>query len=125
MPGRSSSSVRVFYPKFRRAELLQTLDERLPELAAVLPLVRVVLFGSYAKGNYTVGSDVDLLIVYRGDPRPDAYALAKEILTIPRLEPHLYTIDEYKGLQDSVDRMSAGGVVLSLSEEVSGPDSTE
>jgi hypothetical protein len=116
MRKRSSSSVRVFYPKLDRTELVRILSQGLRELNAKLPLVRAVLFGSYAKGNYTVGSDVDLLIIYRGDPEPNAYAIVKRILNVPRLEPHLYTEDEYRKLKGTLDRMLAGGVVLFPSE---------
>ncbi len=91
MPEESSRSVRVFYPKWSRAEVIERLRAGVKELSRHLRLRKVVLFGSYAKGNYTVGSDVDLLVVYGGEPRPDAYALVKRILDIPRLEPHLYT----------------------------------
>ncbi len=112
MHKRSSSSVRVFYPKIDRTKLLQILSKQLKELEAKLPLVRVVLFGSYAKGNYTVRSDVDLLIVHQGKPRADAYATAKEVLSVPRLEPHLYTQEEYERLKGNLDRMSTGGIVL-------------
>jgi len=75
MPERSSSSVRVFYPRFDRAWLLQTLRARVDRLRALLPVRRVVLFGSYASGRSTVASDVDLLVVYDDPPRADAYAL--------------------------------------------------
>lgn len=112
MPPRSSSSVRVFYPRLDRAELLRRLRAGVERLLAVLPLRRVVLFGSYAKGTYTVASDVDLLVVYGGDPRPDAYALVRQTLDIPRLEPHLYSETEYAATAATVDRMIAGGVVL-------------
>lgn len=112
MPERSSGSVRIFYPAFDKAELVRVLSERLGSLKATLPLVRVVLFGSYAKGTYTVGSDVDLLVVYRGEPRPDAYALVKRALSVPRLEPHLYTEAEYKAAASTVNRMVQGGVTL-------------
>lgn len=112
MRTRSSGSVRIFYPGFDQAELLRTLRERLGRLESKLPLVRVVLFGSYARGTYTVGSDVDLLVVYRGESRPDAYALAKRLLAIPRLEPHLYTEAEYQGARTTVDRMVRDGVTL-------------
>ena len=108
----SSSSVRVFYPEFDRAEIIQILSERLRELKKRLPLVQVTLFGSYAKGNYTVGSDIDLLIVYAGEERPDAYALVKQTLGLPRLEPHLYTEAEYRQARDKLTKMSEGGVVL-------------
>jgi len=112
MRKRSSTSVRIFYPKLDREGLIKLLSERLGELAARLPLVRVVLFGSYAKGNYTVGSDVDLLIVHKGKPRDDAYAIVKRVLNIPRLEPHIYTEGEYRGMEGTLSKMTEDGVVL-------------
>ena len=112
MRTRSSGSVRIFYPAFDKAELLRTLRECLGHLESKLPLVRVVLFGSYARGTHTVGSDVDVLVVYRGEPRPDAYALTKRALGIPRLEPHLYTEAEYEGARTTVAKMVRGGVTI-------------
>ena len=112
MPTRSSSSVRVFYPRFDKAALVHLLQERLRPLDARLPLERVVLFGSYATGRHTVASDIDVLIVYRGAPRADAYALARQILDIRGLEPHLYTEAEYEVARATVERMIAGGEVL-------------
>jgi len=38
---------------------------------------------------------VDLLIVYKGGKRADAYAVAKKTLNIQPLEPHLHSEDEY------------------------------
>lgn len=112
MPERSSSSVRVFYPKFDGGWLIRALRERIEGLEAELPIRRVVLFGSYAKGTSTVASDVDLLVIYQGAPRADAYALTKRTLNIPRLEPHLYTEAEYEAVASTVERMIEGGVVV-------------
>lgn len=112
MRRRSSSSVRIFYPKFDKEEILQILSERLKELEEKLPLVHVVFFGSYAKQNYTVGSDVDILVIYRGEKRDDAYAVVKKVLDIPRLEPHPYTEEEYERMKATLSRMTDGGVVL-------------
>lgn len=112
MQTRSSGSVRIFYPGFDQAEVLRTLREGLVRLESKLPLVKVILFGSYARGTYTVGSDVDLLVVYRGEPRTNAYALTKRALQIPRLEPHLYTQAEYEKARTTVDRMVRGGVTI-------------
>ncbi len=120
MQKRSSSSVRVFYPKFDKEELLQIISERLQELEVRLPLVRVVLFGSYAKGNYTVGSDVDLLVVYDGRRRDDAFAIVKKAFDIPRLEPHVYTQEEYRRMRGTLSRMAEGGVVLLSREKGNG-----
>jgi predicted nucleotidyltransferase len=53
-------------PAIRRA-LDRLIEERFrpdPNVAAVY------LFGSFARGNAVPGSDVDLLVVLRADPRP-------------------------------------------------------
>lgn len=108
----SSGSVRVFYPRFDRAELVALLRAGVSRLAERLPLRRVVLFGSYAKGAHTVASDVDLLVIYQGEPRPDAYALTRRVLAIRRLEPHVYSESEYASLAATLDRMAAGGIEI-------------
>jgi len=112
MPRRSSPSVRVFFPRFDREALVGALRERTPALAARLPLVRVVLFGSWAVSRHTAASDVDLLVVYRGDTRDDAFGIVKTTLAIPGLEPHAYSEREAELMRDRLARMTAGGVVI-------------
>jgi hypothetical protein len=51
---RLGHTLKVFYPPFSRKELLAALGQRLPALQGQLPLKRVVLFGSWAKGRHTV-----------------------------------------------------------------------
>ncbi len=108
----SSSSVRIFYPRFEKEELIQKLQKKIEDLSRKLPLSLVVLFGSYAQGRYTVASDVDLLVVYGGKERRDAFATAKRTLNIPMLEPHIYSEDAYAKLRSTIDRMIADGLVL-------------
>jgi len=112
MQKKSSTSVRVFYPRFDKDEIIERLKVRLPLLAKKLPLLRAVLFGSYAKGNYTVASDIDLLIVYKGKQRKDAFAICKKTLGIPGLEPHLYSKAESEEAKERLERMTRNGVVL-------------
>jgi predicted nucleotidyltransferase len=112
MPSRSSTSVRIFYPRRNREELIRELKDRLPALTVELPLLRVLLFGSYASGRFTTASDIDLLVVYRGPHREDAYALVRKVLQVPRLEPHVYSFDEYAAARATVQRMERDGVVL-------------
>lgn len=112
MPRRSSSSVRVFYPRVDRESLIRLLRERLPALAARLPLVRVVLFGSWAHGRHTVASDVDVLVIYEGERREDAFSVVKTALAMPGLEPHVYAAREVEASRARLERMLAGGVVL-------------
>ena len=114
MPKRSSSSVRVFYPPYSREELLALLRQRAPALQAKLPLTRLVLFGSYATGRQTVASDIDLLVISAGRPRPEAYALVKRTLSILRLEPHVYAETEYAQARTTIERMSRNGIPLEL-----------
>ena len=112
MPKESSRSVRIFYPRFDKEALIRELKKRLRDLERKLPLSYVVLFGSYAQGNYTVASDVDLLVVYKGEERNDAFGTVKRTLEIPLLQPHVYTEDGYEQIKDVIARMTAGGVVL-------------
>jgi len=112
MPKGSSSSVRIYYPQFDRQQLIQKLKEDLEVLKEKLPLLLVVLFGSYAKGNYTVASDVDLLVVYEGRERKDAFATVKKTISVPRLEPHVYSESEYEAVKETISNMTKDGVVL-------------
>jgi len=104
--------VRIFSPPFDRETLVEHLRRRVKDLRAVLPVTRVVLFGSYARKRHTIASDIDLLIVYAGPKRDDAYALVRRTLDLPRLEPHLYTEDESRLFQKTVDRMVVGGISI-------------
>ncbi len=113
----SSGSVKVFFPKLTRAEVIRLLSARLKELREKLPLEQVVLFGSYAKGNYTAASDIDLLVVYRGEKREDAYALVKKTLDLPRLEPHVYHVSEFEEMAKTIKKMTKDGVLLFRSDE--------
>lgn len=80
------------------------------ELRLRLPVTLVLLFGSYARGNYTVASDIDLLVVYSGQAREDAFAIVKTTLGLQGLEPHVYSEEEYRSLQPTLDRMTEGGI---------------
>ena len=75
MQKKSSSTVKVYYPRYRRYELIQYLEQRVGLLAQRIPLKLVMLFGSYAEGRYTAASDIDLLVVYEGRKRDDIYKI--------------------------------------------------
>jgi predicted nucleotidyltransferase len=112
MPIRSSGSVKVSYPPTSRAQLVALLRERLPALAAVLPVKRAVLFGSWATDRATAFSDVDLLVVYDGPPRDDAYKTVRRCLDVRGLEPHVYAETEAANLRPTLDRMTRAGISL-------------
>jgi len=59
---------------------------------------RVILFGSYAKGNAKTDSDIDLLIIKNTNKRP--VDRIKEVLNLtwgysPRIEPQVLTPKEF------------------------------
>ncbi|HHW01365.1 MAG TPA: nucleotidyltransferase domain-containing protein [Thermoanaerobacterales bacterium] len=109
MHEKSSNSVQIFYPEFSKKDILNILLKNIHRLNEVLPLAKVILFGSYAKGRYSIESDVDLLIVYKGDRRSDVYSTVKKILRIPRLEPHIYSEGEYEEMKDTIEKMLSDG----------------
>ncbi|MEW5768594.1 MAG: nucleotidyltransferase domain-containing protein [bacterium] len=112
MQKRSSSAVRIFYPRFKREEVIERIRAGLKALGENLPLESGILFGSYAKDNYTVGSDIDLLIIYKGKRREEIYSLSKRLLGILGLEPHVYCSEEYEEMKQTIDRMAKDGIVL-------------
>ncbi len=108
----SSGSARVFYPRFNKEQVIRTIHSRLSDLNKQLPLMLVALFGSYAKGNYTAASDIDLLVVYGGREREDAFAVIKEVIDIPHLEPHVYSQTEYDAMHETINKMMRDAIVL-------------
>jgi UTP:GlnB (protein PII) uridylyltransferase len=95
MQKKSSSTVKVYYPRYRRDELIQYLKQKVGLLAQRIPLKLVMLFGSYAEGRYTAASDIDLLVVYEGRKRDDIYKIVWDTIALPNLQPHIYTADEW------------------------------
>ncbi|MGB9821356.1 MAG: nucleotidyltransferase domain-containing protein [Pseudothermotoga sp.] len=112
MPKRSSGSVRIFYPEYNKEKVLEIIRNSLLQLLKVLPVKLVVLFGSYAKGNFTVFSDVDLLVVYDDPIREDAYKIVKKTIRLKGLEPHVYSLSEYKQIEKTIAKMIENGVVV-------------
>lgn len=111
MPSRSFGSVRVFYPLKNRKQVISEITRTLPRLKQQLPVVRLALFGSYARDEHTVSSDIDLLVVYEGASRPDAFSVVKKTIALPRLEPHVYSEDEFAQVRTTLESMLAKGSV--------------
>lgn len=112
MQGKSSASVRVFYPAWTKEELVQRPKEGVAKLSLLLPLKQVTLLGSWARGTHTVASDVDLLVTYEGAKREDAFSLVKKTIDIPCLEPHVYTEEEFTVLGPGFKATMLDGVVI-------------
>jgi predicted nucleotidyltransferase len=105
-------SVRVFSPRLSREQVLEALRGAVGRLRARLPVRRVVLFGSHARGDFTAASDVDLLVVYADPAREDAFAVVKKAVGLPHLEPHVFSESEFEAVKDGWKRPLAEGVPL-------------
>jgi predicted nucleotidyltransferase len=78
------------------------------ELSRHPDLVRVGYFGSYARGNWSVGSDVDLLAVVRNSPQPfHERAIDWDLLKLPvPADILVYTEDEWRALEEAQGRFA-------------------
>jgi predicted nucleotidyltransferase len=57
------SHVRVTYPALTKAQVVQRLTQAYAGLRRRLPVTKMILYGSYAQGRHTAGSDIDVIVV--------------------------------------------------------------
>lgn len=111
MPVRSLRSSTLRWP--RRDEVFSALEAWVSTLE-VPGLLAVGVFGSYARGDYGVGSDLDLLIVLNSSALPFERRMALlplENLPVPA-EALVYTLEEWCALPprpSSARRSGYGG----------------
>ena len=104
MPRKYSSSVKIFFPKFSREEVVREVSRCAAELRDGLGLECIILFGSYAKDRYTVASDIDLLVIFDDEKSSEdnVYKSLMKSIKLPRVELHIIPKKEirfYKGLR--------------------------
>jgi predicted nucleotidyltransferase len=89
--------VRIPVERFvKRIETLRIVEEYAVKLQKTLGRVTVILFGSYARGDYNVWSDIDIIVVsegFTGRRILDRYDLIPE--APPGVEPILLTPSEF------------------------------
>ncbi len=83
------------YPALTRRQIVERLRQARIRLKAKLPVSEMILYGSYAQDRYTAGSDIDIIVVYEGHPREGAYRLVMDEVGLPRLEPKVYTKEQF------------------------------
>ncbi|MHB8360386.1 MAG: nucleotidyltransferase family protein [Thermoplasmataceae archaeon] len=89
-----SKEVKVFYPKYKKKELVECLQKKFLEITGKIKIVDARLFGSYAKGTNTAFSDIDIFVVVDGYDKESAYSICWDIIEIPEIELHLYVREE-------------------------------
>jgi predicted nucleotidyltransferase len=107
MPVRSLNSFVLVWPT--RAEVDDAVREWVARTAAQKPDVRRIgYFGSYARGDWGVGSDLDLVaIVDASSERRDRRALAWDTTSLPvPADLLIYTEAEWQALRASQSRFA-------------------
>lgn len=114
------NSVRVYFRRYNKDELIKILKEKSELLAKQIPIVKVILFGSYAKGNATAASDVDVFVVHKCSKNINAYSVVWDSLYVPQLELHVYHYDVYRKMKEErnslVNVVEKEGIVIYTSE---------
>ena len=100
--------------KYTGEYLEQSLEELLEELAgsitAQYPQAQVILFGSYARGDYTKDSDFDICVLLpqitqnRSDLRVDMACTVRDDFPMP-FDLIAFTFDEFEEMAKSQSRL--------------------
>ncbi|MBC7091394.1 MAG: nucleotidyltransferase domain-containing protein [Nitrososphaeria archaeon] len=116
MQRKSSSSVKIYYPKHDQGKVVEELRNAIKTLADELGIEKVVLFGSYARNQYTVASDIDILVVFDETVCDEdrVYKTVRKRVRLSRLEPHLITKTEYYRVRELkwIKTLEKEGIVI-------------
>ena len=93
-----------------------TIDEIkriLTPIVSPYPISRVILFGSYANGNATQGSDVDLILDSEGKLNAfDYFGVIGMIVKKMPIKVDVFELDEIKKPSSMFDNISKEGVII-------------
>lgn len=81
-----------------------------------IPVKKMILYGSYAKGNSRPYSDIDVCIVsdkfLKNKDRHETYLWKKVLEVDPRIEPIGYYPAEFRDIDPLVDEIKKHGVLI-------------
>lgn len=98
-------------------EVLSVTTEYISKLKQQIPIEKVVLFGSYATGNYTKESDIDLAVfspAFANMSRVDGltFLLMQALGFKMDLQPQPYTMEDYVEHNGLVDEILKTGIEI-------------
>lgn len=98
-------------------EVLRITTEYINKLKQYIPVEKVILFGSYAKGNYTKHSDVDLAVfspAFENMTRVDGltFLLMQALSYRIDIQPQPYTMKDYVEHTGLIDDILKTGVEI-------------
>ena len=101
MPVRSLNSSVLIWPDFFAVD--RAVRAWAEETARLRPeVLRIGYFGSYARGDWGVGSDLDLVVIVKGSESPferRRIGWGTDLLPVPT-DLLVYTKEEWKAVQD-------------------------
>lgn len=100
-------------------EVLNITAEYIYKLNQQIPVEKAILFGSYAKGNYSIDSDVDLAIfspVFENMTRVDGltFLLMQALGYKIDIQPQPFTMKDYIEKTGLVDEILKTGVEIKI-----------
>ncbi len=105
----------------REKETLRTFVERVRQSLGE-NLVRIILFGSKARGRAKRGSDIDLLVIVQNRDIPTEKKVIEQVVetelhyNIYRLSPVIYSVEDYEERKKIgapfISEVEADGVIL-------------
>ncbi|MEM2122235.1 MAG: nucleotidyltransferase domain-containing protein [Candidatus Bathyarchaeia archaeon] len=127
---KSSNSVKIFFPKYNLEAAIEEIQRTINIFSNRLALERVIIFGSYAKGEYTVASDIDLFIVFDESKcgKDTVYKTLMKNIRLPRLELHILAKKDYEEMKGSrwIREIENVGIdILNIKQPRVGSYSTE
>lgn len=98
-------------------EILSLTTDYINKLKQKIPVEKVVLFGSYARGNYTKDSDVDLAVfssAFNNMTRVDGltFLLMQALDYQIDIQPQPYTMQDYIERTGLVDEIIKTGIEI-------------
>lgn len=99
-------------------DIRKIIEEYLKELSSEIKIDKAILFGSYAKGNHGIDSDIDLAIFSDSFKDMDRIESIKYLLKKARkfrgvdLQPISFTNEDYKERLGIVDDVLKTGIEL-------------
>ena len=83
--------MKIFYPKYKREDLVEKLKRIFVDISRTINIKDARLFGSFAKGNNTAFSDIDIFVVVGNNQGKNVYSICWDMIGIPEIELHIYT----------------------------------
>lgn len=81
------------------AKIISLIKKFKNKIITELDVKKVLIFGSYAKGNYTINSDIDVCVIAQNIENNylTMLQIAPKIIDIDtRIEPVVFSFDEYQ-----------------------------